>query len=208
MSQGTTSNKNTEGYDDLRLFCLGFPKTGTCSIQGALEKVGLKVAHSNATHGRVAQLLYLAHYEGRNPMYHLPYQAIVHPSVCVPRKRLNYWPQMDLELLQSLRDHNPNAIFCLNTRKPKHLRDSIERWRDQGERYLNTEIPGLPAGTGTGKEIAIWITWHWDRMRKFFNGDPNFIEIDIENGDQCKYRLTQALGLWIDEWPWLNRNQA
>lgn len=190
----------------LRLFCLGFPKTGTCTIQAALEGQGLKVAHSSVPEGRVAPLLYTAYSQGKDPMLYLPYDALVHPSICMPSKNLNYWPQMDLELLSALRKYHPQAVFCLNTRKVRHLRYSIEYWRDQQERYLQSNLPGLPPGKGKGKEMGLWINWHWNRMREFFADDPNFIEIDIEDAAQSKRRLSRALGVKIKEWPWLNKN--
>ena len=190
----------------LKLFALGFPKSGTCTIQSVLETAGFRVAHSGTEQGHVGALLCEDHAKGADPATRLPYDAIVHPSVCVPKKGVNYWPQMDLSLLKSLRFHHPDLVFCLNTRPVDHLVNSIVNWRDQQARYTEAEAPGLPTGCGTATELRDWILWHWATVREFFEGDSHFIEFDIEDSKASKKRLSEALDIKIKDWPCLNKN--
>lgn len=195
-----------EIISELKLFCLGFPKSGTCTIQSVLETAGFRVAHTGSVNGYVGALLDEDHRKAIDPMSRLHYDAIVHPSVCDPKNGLNYWPQMDSDLLLSIRDKHPEAIFCLNTRPVGKLVRSISNWKDQKQRYTDSDIPGLPPGKGSEKELIKWIEWHYAKMRALFKNDPRFIEIDIENAKQSKERLSQALGITIKEWPCLNQN--
>lgn len=196
--------------DTLKVFSLGPQRTGTTSLGAALTKAGFQVAHNRpkwldgAEH--TGALLTRAHAEGLDPVHYMPgVGAIVHPSVCIRHPEpLNLWPQMDLSLLESLRNHHPDCTFILNKRPITHWIRSVTNWKDFRQRITEADIPGLPPGVGSkDEELEAWINWHHERMRDFFKGE-NFIEINIENTRETEKILTQALGRLIS-WPWLNR---
>mgnify|MGYP001615841871 CR=1 FL=1 len=203
------------GTNTLRVFALGFPKTGTVSLQYALEAAGLRVAHQHPRWlhptDHTGILLLRAYVEKRDPMADLPgCEAIVHPSVCTgPPQDVNVWPQFHTKLLRSLRHYHPDCVFVLNTRPVEHWIASVTAWKDLRQRLTDADIPGLRPGRGVkDEELRRWVEGHWLTMRKLFADDLNhFVEIDIENTGQCEARLTAALGQRI-VWPHLNEGKA
>ena len=193
----------------MRLFVVGFPKSGTSTITAALEASGMNPVHWGDAQGRfVGQLIYEDALAGRDPLARLgEYDAVTQADVCLPAHRINYWPNLDFAMLAAIRAHHPECLFLLNYREPAKVLSSIDRWPALRERIVRASIPGLPARMGEkDEEILNWIENHFAACRSFFANDPNFLELDIESED-APTTLGKALGIAIADWGIIEPNQ-
>lgn len=186
----------------MRLFVVGFPKSGTSTITAALEASGMNPVHWGDSKGRfVGQLIYEDALAGRDPLARLkPHDAVTQADVCVPAHGINFWPNLDFAILRKIREHHPDCLFLLNYRDPAKVCSSIDRWPSLRERIVRASIPGLPARMGgTDAQLIHWIESHFAACRHYFANDPRFLEIDIESEDAPKI-LGDALGIAIEDW--------
>lgn len=186
----------------MRLMVIGFPKSGTTSITDALEQSGLTAAHWAIDDGRfVGKMIYESAAGGGDPLAELSdYDAITQADVCIPAHGLNFWPQLDFDLLRQIREHHPTCWFLLNRRDPVKVCDSIDRWPSLRQRITEADIPGLPAGVGADDDDMIaWIEGHYAACHEHLGSDPYFADIDIES-DATPERLGQLLGIPIEGW--------
>lgn len=193
---------------DRKLFVVGFPKSGTSTLQKALHASGVATAHWQVRKGFVGELMYRGLRDQDDPWFHLQaYQALTQADVCLPEEGVNYWPNLDLELIDRLRQRHPDCLFVLNHRDPRKIVDSIRRWPSLRERLVRADIPGLPPGVGDDDaELEHWIEAHYARMRERFRGDASFVEIDIEDPDAPR-ALERALGIELGWWGIRNVNR-
>ena len=186
----------------MKLMVIGFPKSGTTTLTTVLEANGIKCAHWQDEQGRfVGALIYSAIYCGLDPFALLPgYDAVTQADVCLPKRKINFWPNLDFAVLRAIRRAHPSCLFVLNYRDPEAIVDSIEKWTGMQGRFTRSEIPGLPAGLGGDrKHLVTWIENHFDACRAFFADDPNFLELDIASAD-APDKLGKALGKPITGW--------
>ena len=183
----------------MKLMVIGFPKSGTTSLTQALETSGIRSAHWKDDQSRpVGGLIYHAALNGLDPFAHLQsYEAITQADICLPKRGINYWPNLDFALLRAIRRAHPSCLFLLNYRRPEAICDSIIKWRDLHQRLQRANILGLPRNFGGKREhLLAWIENHFDACRTFFANDDRFLEIDIE-GPDVPERLGAALGMPI-----------
>lgn len=186
----------------MKLMVIGFPKSGTTSITAALKASGFRPAHWHDSNGRfVGALIYKAVFEGRDPFHYLDgFDAVTQADVCLPKKKINYWPNLDFAVLRAIRRAHPECLFVLNYRRPQAIAESIGKWVNLQTRIKDCDIPGLPSGIGgTSEQLVIWIENHFDACRSLFANDPQFLEIDIESQDAPEI-LGKALGVEISGW--------
>ncbi len=186
----------------MKLFVVGFPKSGTTTLTAALEASGMKPVHWADSDGKfVGQTIYENVLGGRDPFDGLgAYDCVTQADVCVPVQRVNYWPNLDFAILSVIRAAHPECLFLLNTRDPKKICSSIDRWPSLRERIVRASIPGLPARMGEkDEEIIAWIENHFAACRRFFTSDPKFLELDIED-EKAPLILGKALGITIADW--------
>ena len=186
----------------MKLFVVGFPKSGTTTLTAALEASGMKPAHWADSAGKfIGQTIYENVLAGRDPFAGLEaHDSITQADVCIPVQRVNYWPNLDFAVLSLIRAAHPDCLFLLNTRDPKKICSSIDRWPSLRERIVRASIPGLPSRMGEkDEEIIAWIENHYAACRRYFAGDPKFLELDIED-EEAPLILGEALGITIAEW--------
>jgi Sulfotransferase domain len=186
----------------MKLFVVGFPKSGTTTLTHALEASGMKPAHWADSEGNfIGQIIYENVLAGRDPFDRLgDYDSITQADVCVPAQRVNFWPNLDFAILSRIRDAHPECLFVLNIRDPKKICSSIDRWPSLRERIVRASIPGLPARMGAkDEELVQWIENHFAACRRFFASDPKFLELDIED-EKAPLILGEALGITIADW--------
>ena len=201
---------------ELKIVNLGLPKSGTTTLGHALTQAGLNVADWRIRRGQsendaltrrfVGKLMYEGYYEHGDPLFFMPdFDAFT--EIDVVRKGLNLWPQTDWGLLQSIKDHHPDAKFILTHRDSVSLSDSMGRWSNLGSHRLPTNaVPGLPEGYGGNDQERIrWIEGHYAFCRRVFEGDPNFLEYEILD-PLAKVKISAFLGIELPWWGKANEN--
>ncbi|MGB1035442.1 MAG: hypothetical protein ACPGVS_10505, partial [Primorskyibacter sp.] len=91
---------------------LGLPKSGTTTLQCALDAAGFRVAdHLLPGPGKkpVAKALYDGYFASGNPLASFD-KIDALGEVSILRPKLSLWPQMDFGLLSALRNH-PDIRF-------------------------------------------------------------------------------------------------
>ncbi|GHC30442.1 tetratricopeptide repeat protein [Aidingimonas halophila] len=204
--QAVTSPSSSQRGKKRKVFVVGFPKSGTSTLQKALEESGYRSAHWKVKEGYVGELMYLGLESHDDPWYYLShYDAITQGDVCIPSQGLNFWPQLDISVIEKIRQHHPDCLFILNYRDPDKTVASIMRWGDLGARIESSDIPGLPVGNGDQDELKRWIENHFKSVRALFEGSGNFLEIDIES-DNARRDLGKFIGISIGWWGVENKN--
>ena len=186
----------------MKLFVIGFPKSGTTTLTVALRQSGLKTAHWRVeNHVFVGSMIYRSLLDGADPLAGLAhYDAITQADVCIPRLHLSRWPNLDFSVLRAIRKAHPTCLFLLNYRDPEAICDSMVRWPGLQARLVKSDIPGLPSGIGDSPQHLIrWIENHFDACRNYFADDPHFLEIDIAS-EAAPVALGKALGIPIKGW--------
>jgi len=117
-----------------------------------------------------------------------------------------YLPQVDhLELLH---EAYPQATFVLNYRAFDSWVKSVDKWFAMRERYVNSEIRGLPAGVGKKNlELRQFYEGHYRRVRQFVKDHPShaLVEVDIES-DNAGKTMEEAFGIDAACWGQANSN--
>ncbi|MDR5876198.1 tetratricopeptide repeat protein [Halomonas sp. CUBES01] len=206
-----TPQANVERQHQLpkrKIFLVGFPKSGTSTIQKALEETGYTSAHWKVKEGFVGQLMYQGLQDHDDPWHYLQgYDAITQGDVCIPARDLNYWPNLDFETIAKIQEKHPDCLFILNYRDPEKIVSSIERWGDLLDRLKVSYVPGLYFSEGDDAEnLRVWIESHFDKVRDYFEGSENFIEVDINNED-APNKIGQKLGVQLAWWGVANENK-
>jgi predicted O-linked N-acetylglucosamine transferase (SPINDLY family) len=191
-----------------KVFLVGFPKSGTSTIQKALESSGYRSAHWKVSEGYVGELMQRGLSDKDDPWYYLQqYEAITQADVCLPQLGLNHWPNLDFGVIEKIKELYPDCLFILNYRDPAQTVSSIKRWGDMQARFRDCDIEGLPAGTGDDASLHEWIVNHMNRVRTFFENDDNFVEIDITS-EKAPDILQAKLGVKVLWWGVANRNAS
>lgn len=190
----------------MKLFLIGFPKSGTSTIHTALERSGYRSAHWRCERGFIGQIIYENYLGGRDPLDTLDaFDALTQADVCLPALGVNYWPNLDFNILAAIMKTCPDCLFVLNWRDPALTASSIARWGDLKQRLTISDVPGLPRGFGSDVSHLIrWIEGHHHATRVFFK-DANFLELDIAAPDAAD-RLGNALGTPLAWWGRANEN--
>lgn len=197
---------------------LGLPKSGTTTLDQALQSAGLTVADHKIRRANapdpalggmpVAKVLYDGYFKDGDPLARLSgYDAL--GEISILRPTLSLWPQMDFGLIQTIRTLHPDTRFVASYRPPEKIAGSMARWRNLGtQRIPNGAIPGLPAGYGAGLgEQERWITAHYLFLETLFGDDPRFLMLDMAAED-AQSRLAAFTGLDITWWGKANVNDT
>lgn len=191
----------------IKAIVIGFPKSGTTTIHVASKRSGLKSAHQIVGAGvRCGQLIYRRYLNGEDPLADFGgFDILSQMDIC--RHRSNFWPNLDIPLLLTIRKYHPNCVFILNLREPSAIVSSITRWNTLRERITKAEVPGLPRGFGKEDTHLIqWIESHYAACRAVFGNDPKFLELDITD-PEAPLKLGKALGVEIKWWGVANQNK-
>lgn len=190
----------------MKIFVVGFPKSGTSTLQKAFEESGLRSAHWQVPAGYVGQLIYADHMEGKDPLSSLSgYDCVTQADVCLPSHGINYWPNLDFAVLERIAGFHPETTFLLNYRSPEKIAKSMCKWNELAARMDRCDIPGLPKGYGRSeKHLVIWIENHINACRRFFQG-AKFAEIDIED-PLAREMVGRIVGTPLKWWGVANAN--
>ncbi len=197
----------------VRYFVLGFPKSGTSTMEKAFERAGLRAAHWRVRQGYCGELIYRDFLAARGPLHTLEgYDVIAQADVCLPAtsptgRSINYWPQLDFDVIRAIKKHHPTTKFILNTRDIAELISSIDRWSDLRQRMTMMDIPGLPIGVGSQDvELHDWIEGHYAACRSHFAACPDYLEYDIDD-QSAPRKLEDFTGVTLPWWGIANQNK-
>jgi hypothetical protein len=183
-------------------FVVGFPKCGTTTIHEACIKSGLKSAHWRIPNGHCGKLIYKRYLAGLDPLLDFKeYDLIAQADVCLPASGLNFWPNLDIALLLTIRRYHPECCFILNTRDMAAHIASLTGWANLRQCLIDADIIGLPVGYGKkDAHLRIWMENHYRACRQVFANDKNFVELPITRSDSSRQILQSALGVDINWW--------
>ena len=179
---------------------IAFRRAGLVSVHGRSQVEGTPVALQ----------LWRAFVEGRDPLHYVArgIEAIcdAHLTRSPKWELMSIWPALAPGFLRSLRQHHPETLILLNTRRAEDWLSSIARWKDLRARIVKAELPFLPRGRG-GEDAALidWVADYHARLRADFAGDPRFLEVAIED-PETPARIGRALGLVLPWWGRANAN--
>ena len=121
-------------------------------------------------------------------------------DVCLPEQGVNYWPNLDFDLLAVIRARYPDCLFILNDREPAKIAASMMKWPGMVNRLVASDVPGLPPGRGQNtNDLVAWIANHHRQCRQVFADDRGFIELNVESRAACQdlaKRLNHPLTWW------------
>lgn len=171
-----------------KVFCIGFHKTGTSSLDRALRILGYSVTGPNGQHDPdIASNVYAM-------------------AAALTKKfdafQDNPWPI----IYRWCHENYPDAKFILTVRDP-------ERWyQSQGNfgenvtpmrKWIYGKNAGAPAGN---REIYLArYNAHNAEVREYFRGNPNFVEMDVTAGDGWE-KLCALVGKPIPDVPFPHAN--
>ncbi len=194
------------------ILVIGFPKSGTSTLQRAFTASGLTSAHWTWNGNAIGRLIYDGWFDKGDPLALLTgLDAVTQMDFCHPESGRNYWPNLDISLLLVIRRLHPGVKLIFNARPYDATVDSFARWQGWGalvERVTRADIPGLPAGRGDRHEdLTRWIEAHHAAIRDIFDYDPNFLDLDITAPD-ARHRLSSFIGQPLKWWGVENANPA
>lgn len=192
----------------MKIILLGFPKSGTTSFQDLFEKMGLSSVHwhyGDNLEFHVGTAIYKARSE-RKPLFHYlkNFDCVTQMDVCV-NEGLNFWPQTDL--LEEIYEQYPEAIYILNTRRTNRILRSIQKWGSLQERILEFNNIKSYRGNSDDERICNWMEDHFTKVRTLFEGNPKFIEFNIEEDSLERLRDLLEIPGHITSFPHVNINK-
>ncbi|MDJ0822147.1 MAG: hypothetical protein QNJ09_10125 [Paracoccaceae bacterium] len=200
----------------LKCVNLGLPKSGTTTLQKALEDVGWLVADHKVrrtvakypdTGGTfIARQIYNGYFETGDPFRYLDFYDALGEINALNGPR-SYWPQCEYALVQAMRASPANVKFVATWRPPADISDSVGRWSNLGSQRLpRANVPGLPHDFGgTDAERIRWIEGHYAMLRDIFAGDDRYLELDV-GAEDARELLADHLGIKLGWWGRANVN--
>lgn len=201
----------TEQTTKPKIIIVGFPKSGTSTLQKAFAKSGITSAHWKHGGKVVGKMVYDGWFDEGDPFFHFDgVDAITQMDFCNspnPGDTLqSYWPNLDISLLIAIREMYPNCKFILNYRSPDATVSSMSRWHNLQQRITQSDCTGLPKGRGSLEEIERWVTTHINAIRHVFQNDENFLDLDIASSD-ARTKLEAFLDQNLSWWGVANKNK-
>ena len=198
----------------MRLFNLGFPKSGTSSLTDLLDASNILSSHWEVNKKEsgdakkkkfVGNAIYSNYFNNKKVFEGFKdTQAITQPDVCLPQQGLNYWPQFDPNILHCIRRDYPECKLILLKRNPKKIINSIKKWNDMYFRFVVSEIPGLPSWKGLeDDEILLWIINHFNSIEERYKNDNLFLTIDLEDKTSF-HKFCEFMDINIEDIPYQN----
>mmetsp|Transcript_38714 Transcript_38714/g.41975 ORF Transcript_38714/g.41975 Transcript_38714/m.41975 type:complete len:231 (+) Transcript_38714:3-695(+) len=111
--------------------------------------------------------------------------------------------------LHEIHQQFPRATFILNMRDPKKWIQSIDKWKDLRQRFIDIDLgPAFPTGAGkTDSELETWYLLQAQQVRDLVTAFPSheLVEIDI-GAEETGQILQDSFGITKDCWGIRNSN--
>ena len=149
-----------------KVFCVGFQKTGTTSLQYALSLLGY----------RTAGVLDVNHIETPEEMY-VEAQRLVDQFDAFAD---NPWPIYFQEFDKMV----PGSKFILTTRDPERWYSSVCKHFGDSDSKLRRWVYGVGTPVGNKSAYVSRLLAHQDDVRRYFEDRPeDLMEFDVSRGD-------------------------
>lgn len=198
-----------------KVFCIGFSKTGTTSIEHALNDLGYKVlkghwANNTSNYGAalyvnndIDELLKLTtNYDafadapwGGSRLYRKLHEVYPDAKFIFTRRDPERWYRSFETMMTEFTDNTDDAF------------DSMFRNHMYGTVYYFSHLFGIKTLTGNKKKIIDTYKEINDEIEVYFKGNPNFLRMDVVNGDGWEL-LCPFLGEKQPEWEFYHMNKA
>ena len=116
------------------------------------------------------------------------------------------------EFLDGIHNHFPNATWILNLRNPHDWLNSVNRWQDLRQRFIDNPFqPNLPRGKGKNDDDMInFYLAQAERIRNFVRDHPShtLVEVQIDGDKDNKNDAGQVMedAFGISKVCWKKRN--
>lgn len=152
----------------MKLFVIASPKSGTTTLNKALEASGMSTLHWRQGEKFLGKMIYDVYMASEDPLRDFAnIDCITQADVGLPRHKLNYWRNLNSQIIAAIRRCHSGCLLALNYRDPVKVVSSMNRWPDMRKRFVASDIPGLPKGFGArDSELLTWIEGHYDACRR------------------------------------------
>ena len=173
-----------------KVFCVGFQKTGTTSLQYALSKLGY----------RVGGVFSVKDLDRREQMFERAMELLPQFDAFADNPWCLYYREFDAAV--------PGSKFILTTRDPEKWYASAckhfgERWSQMHEWIYDAPVPVGNKDTWIGRLLS-----HQEEVRAYFADRPgDYIEFDVSRGDGWQ-ELCRLLDKKVPTTPFPHLNTA
>lgn len=173
---------------EMKIFQIGFGRTGTKSLSFALRAAGFSVLDMKKERLNRSKLIRMWKEKELSSLLALAQKYNVvedHP-----------WPFLYKELKKEF----PQAFFIYTTRSPKEWLNSIcnHTRTMRGPSEGKEMIFGYSQPFGHEEHYIKIFEKHRDDVRKFFHGDPHFLEVEISSIDSQR-KVSSFLGVALGD---------
>ncbi|MEM8936414.1 MAG: sulfotransferase family protein [Pseudomonadota bacterium] len=173
-----------------KVFCIGFPKTGTAALSEALSILGYNVANERLFRP-VASNASLSHRQLAE--FGLEIAAEYDALVGAP------WPL----LFEELDAAHPDAKFILVTRNVDNWAYDAARELEAGANAIDRLLYGDAADTMDEERLAEAFDKHTLAVLEYFQDRPDdFVELNLSDGEVAWETICPFLGVEIPHEPW------
>jgi hypothetical protein len=182
-----------------RIFCIGLNKTGTSSLNTALEILGFKSVHYKCRKGQIQKIIEVNYKSGINLLTGISeYDA--YTDWCSPSTN---------HVFTLLDKQYPNSKFILTTRDVESWLISRERHVRKNRRNLAELQKQHPTNTWYNIDKTVWrkefIEHHAHVLEYFKTREDDLLVIDFTKGEGWE-KVCPFLNLPIPEQPFPRRN--
>ncbi len=188
----------------MKIFCIGINKTATTSLEVAWRILGYDNIYSpNST--RNQEIVYA----GLNKDYSLIFRVIKHFELFKDR------PFNTVKMYKMLDKHFLDCKFILTTRDEESWWNSTNKWLSFNNSYHPTDDIRLfkidlykkhfETNTFSKESFIKYYREYNNEVREYFKGNPNFLEMNICDGDGWD-KLCPFLGVEIPDRPFPKEN--
>ena len=184
-----------------KVFCIGLNKTGTSSMKGCFQALGLGPVSSPKLPAR----------KGTHFLADITYRNDYRAALSYARRYRSFEdrPWNVWEMYRQLDQAFPGSLYILTVREPEEWWRSVAHWLTCVKPHMvDSYCRHLKASQFDRTAFLDGYLAYNHEVREYFRGRSDFLEMDITGGDTWD-RLCPFLGLQIPDvpFPHLNRQE-